>query len=169
MNGFCTSSYSHCPECGQQSMTVGFPCGFGGLQGCMSKQPRRPGSVPFTPAPVLTDEQVSTIVLQLRASLEVPNPSPGVQALMGFYVERINELEEQLEYEKLKADAYRMVWSAREYLRVTQPENYAGLANLSSALNTLEVERVDGVAIREKYNPKVIKLQKRKEYVGPRC
>jgi len=77
-----------------------------------------------------------------------------IELLVSMYTERIQKLEEELEYERLKNDAYRMVWSAREYLKSlpqTKGTDAAIHYVLSGALNTLERERVDGKAIRDKY------------------
>jgi|SRR6185437_13904576 len=106
---------------------------------------------------------------QLQASIELEmlrrnSNQHAIETLVKMYTRVIDQLEEQLEYEKLKTDAYRMVWSAREYLKSlpqTQGTDIAIHQVLSRALNTLDAERVDGMAIREKYNPKVAKLKKR--------
>lgn len=191
--------YSHCPDCGNPSVQGQFYCGFRGLQGCINKQrssvlaPYKAtetwGSVPYS-AP---DPWASAFLnAQLKASTELEflrkelRLQPGaIENLVNLYTDKINDLQEQLAYEKLKADAYRMVWSAREYIRTQgYTDSWASTHFiLSRALNTLEVERVNGVAIREKYNPKVVKLQKRcscppggrcsvcvtKDYFGPKC
>ncbi len=152
--------YGHCPTCGEQATTGGFNCGYSNFTPCSRY---RAGSVPYTPAPILTDGQVSLIIAQLRASIELGEGYPAVKNLVELYRKQITDLQEQLEYEKLKTDAYRMVWSAREYLKSlpqTQGTDIAIHQVLSRALNTLDAERVDGVAIREKYNPKVVKLKK---------
>jgi hypothetical protein len=106
---------------------------------------------------------------QLSASIQFegikPRPS-AIETLVKLYTARIEDLEDQLEYEKLKADAYRMVWSAREYLYYTPGDSPTihTYRILTDVLNTLEFERVNGVAIRDKYkaqpNPKVVKLIK---------
>jgi hypothetical protein len=110
---------------------------------------------------------------QIKASLElefvrreVKVEPQAIETLINLYTARIKELEEQLEYEKLKADAYRMVWSAREYLFITDNENYSARRVLSTALDNIDFQN-DYTAIREKYNPKVVKLKKRDTSKSP--
>ena len=59
-----------------------------------------------------------------------------------------------LDYERLKADAYRMVWSAREYLKImyTHDATYDVSRNIfTNALWEMEQEKIDGYSIRAKY------------------
>lgn len=92
-----------------------------------------------------------------------------VELLINRYTERIRALREQLEYEQLKNKAYQMVWSARQYLAVQNLDNainnkesfneqaireanyqYADTL-LRNILWDLDIERIDGKVIKEKY------------------
>ena len=61
-------------------------------------------------------------------------------------------LSDQIAYERLKADAYRMVWSAREYLLVNYPDTDCHAMNvLAKALQELSKPGIDSKVIRDKY------------------
>ena len=151
------SGFGYCPVCGQPATTSGFLCGYGSLIGCTTGSQNQPlciSSAPYHPQKVYPETCVMCEVFQQQIIRER---------------DMRQNLYELLEYEKLKADAYKMVWSAREYLRQNWGTDFVEAYDpawriLTNVLNTFNAERVDGVAIREKYNPKVIKLKKRTEY-----
>jgi len=90
----------------------------------------------------------------------------SLQSLIRNFEGVIQALQERIEYEQVKNDAYRKVWSAREYLlsipikdtsrhwRERTAEERAGVEAyliLNKVLQQFDLERVDGKAIREKY------------------
>jgi len=69
-------------------------------------------------------------------------------------------LSDHLQYQLLKADAHRMVWSAHEYLRVNYPDICGPQAILAEAFQELSVAGIDGKAIRDKYQIDKLSRQK---------
>ena len=69
-------------------------------------------------------------------------------------------LSDQIAYERLKANAYRMVWSAREYLLVNYPDTDWHARNvLAKALQELSKPDIDSKVIRDKYVAEKISRQ----------
>lgn len=60
-------------------------------------------------------------------------------------------LSDHLQYQLLKADAHRMVWSAREYLGVNYPDSRDAQAILTDVFQELSASGINHRAIRDKY------------------
>jgi hypothetical protein len=69
-------------------------------------------------------------------------------------------LNDHLQYQLLKADAHRMVWSAREYLGVNYPDSRDAQAILTDVFQELSASGINYRAIRGKYQIDKLSRQK---------
>lgn len=81
-----------------------------------------------------------------RAS-QVPELKTVIDGLLKVQDSLIKDIERQA----LQLRAYAIVWSAREYLKVTQPLDYAAYALLTHALGDLITDQADWQNIKAKY------------------
>jgi hypothetical protein len=144
---------------------------------------------PFEPEPVLDSPVITTLKREPHPHPSVPTPPYGrastsleviaskVRVLEGrledakkdvlYHKELLlreeienRSLSDHLQYQLLKADAHRMVWSAREYLGVNYPDSRDAQAILTDVFQELSASGINHRAIRGKYQ--IDKLSRKK-------
>lgn len=86
-----------------------------------------------------------------RKEKSIANRYHEMDKRLDGYVATYGKLIEEIQLLHLQLDAYRMVWSAREYLKQTDKNNYEAYHTLSDAMMDIHHEAADWNAIRAKY------------------